>query len=108
MVVVGVTVEDQLDVLGLEAERSNARVNQRDRLRQGSVDQDQPRVRGDEDGGHTGNADVVGIAEHLERRARLVPLGTAVALDRRIRLEVLRRHLAGESHGRAQKKGGGA
>ena len=82
VVVVHVRVEQQPDVFELEPELADVVANLRHRFRQRAVDQDVPAVRRDEHRAQPARADPVGVAEHLERLLRLVPLRALIRLLR--------------------------
>ncbi len=67
---VRVRVDDQPDVLGSEPQLADVRVDQRRRLRQTAVEQDQPLVGGDQHRAEAGHPDVVGVPEDTKRRLR--------------------------------------
>ena len=87
VIVMAVGIDDQLDVFGLEAQLADVRVDDRGRLFETTVEQHVAGVADDQDRRQAVGADVVAVAEQLERLARLVPLVAAVALVRRIGLE---------------------
>jgi hypothetical protein len=73
VVVVGVTVEQQLHVAGLISQGGDVPQYPRGGLHESAVDQDEP-LRGDDQiAGDVCGADVVQVAEQLERGDRLVP-----------------------------------
>ena len=73
VVEMGVAVEQNLDVIELESELDDVRLDLRRGLDEAAVDQDVTRRRGDQVGGDVGCADVVEILGDAERRDRLVP-----------------------------------
>ena len=80
VVVVHVAVEQQPHVFELEPELADVIADLRHRLRQRAVDQDVPAVRRDQHRSQPARADPVGIAVHLERLLRLIPLEALLAL----------------------------
>src|SRR5918995_6293025 len=75
---------DQLDVFGLESNLADVGVDERGGLRQPAIKQDVAGVAGNEQRRQAVAADVVRVAKHAKRLARLVPRRTVVALVRRI------------------------
>ena len=81
---VSVRYGDQFDVFGLESELADVGVDQRGGLRQPAIKQDMAGVAGNEQRRKAVAADVVGVAKHAKRIARLVPRRTVTALVRRV------------------------
>ena len=81
-------VADEADVLGAKSEGANVLIDERRRLWQSTVEEDQPRLITDEQRRQSIGPDVVGIAEDLERCERTVPFGAVGALVGRVRLNL--------------------
>src|SRR5687767_8034741 len=87
MVEMRVRIEDELDVFDTEAKRADVLLDERRRLRQRAVKQNQSRIRRDQHRGEARGANIMRVTKNAERLVWLVPLGTVETRDRRVRNE---------------------
>src|SRR5688572_11959104 len=105
MIKMRVRVHDELEVGCLEAELCDAAIDQRCRLRQRGVEQNEAVVAGNENRRKLRRSDVVRVAKDPKRLVRGVPRDASRALDRRVGGE-LRERRRGGCRRQGQHRGG--